>query len=623
MSSLKEFKKFFYNNPSIALLIDNKQNKIIDANKATIDFLGYSHEKLLNTSPDKIFNFSYENIDKNTSLITSAKLSNDEIKIVEMLISVIPDNKNNFLLSIIHDITEKKDLENKILEEEKMYKLIFENAPIGIFYYNKDGYLTNFNHGFLKVFGTYEEQYKKFNLFEIPYKEIVEKLKNVFKGKKECIETKYTALLSKKTLYIRAFFSPVYDANNNIIAGMGIVEDFTEKKHFEENLALEKEKFKKYFEVSQVLNIILDKKGKIFEINNKASNLLKINKEKAIGIDWFENFIPKDVRKNTKNVFLKIMNGLINSVEYYENEIINTKGEKFIISWHNSYIKDSTGKIQYIISSGIDITKEKKYIEELKNNEKFANTLLEISKIIMRNDFNSKMAKHILKKIIDITPAAEKGSFLIKEGNKYKFYATVGYDLKHLKSVYFDANEAEKLFKSCSVIKKWEKNSAKNIYNLENLNKYGYRNEIKTSILIPITINNEYYGYITLDNLENENAFDKKCLKFVDVLKNYLDLLLEKNYLEKRLKDLSIYDSLTNIYNRYYFYEKLEEFFDFAKRYNRIFSIIYLDINDFKKINDTYGHLVGDKVLIKFSRLIKENLRKTDIFARLGEMNLQ
>lgn len=77
-------------------------------------------------------------------------------------------------------------------------------------------------------------------------------------------------------------------------------------------------------------------------------------------------------------------------------------------------------------------------------------------------------------------------------------------------------------------------------------------------------------------------------------------------------------DSLTKIFNRKKFDEYSYLFFTDAKRNNHNFSLVLIDLNKFKPINDTYGHDVGDKVLIFFTRLISENIRETDFFFRIG-----
>ncbi len=86
----------------------------------------------------------------------------------------------------------------------------------------------------------------------------------------------------------------------------------------------------------------------------------------------------------------------------------------------------------------------------------------------------------------------------------------------------------------------------------------------------------------------------------------------------KRIEQLSITDSLTKIYNRSKFESSLDYEIERAKRYRSPLSLIIFDIDHFKSINDTYGHLIGDSVLTEIAQLVKNNIRSTDIFARWG-----
>ncbi len=96
-----------------------------------------------------------------------------------------------------------------------------------------------------------------------------------------------------------------------------------------------------------------------------------------------------------------------------------------------------------------------------------------------------------------------------------------------------------------------------------------------------------------------------------------IDITDRKEY-EEKLKKLATYDSLTNLYNRYMIEEFLEKEIEKSKRHNVPLSIIMCDIDDFKKINDTYGHIFGDKVLKKISSVLKANIRKSDAIGRWG-----
>jgi two-component system cell cycle response regulator len=87
---------------------------------------------------------------------------------------------------------------------------------------------------------------------------------------------------------------------------------------------------------------------------------------------------------------------------------------------------------------------------------------------------------------------------------------------------------------------------------------------------------------------------------------------------QKFLEERAIRDGLTNLYTHRHFYERLDEEFSRAVRYNEPLSLIFMDIDDFKRINDSYGHIRGDEVLRKIGRVIREVVRESDIPARYG-----
>jgi len=87
---------------------------------------------------------------------------------------------------------------------------------------------------------------------------------------------------------------------------------------------------------------------------------------------------------------------------------------------------------------------------------------------------------------------------------------------------------------------------------------------------------------------------------------------------EARMQQLSWRDPLTGLYNRRYFRERLDEQMASAGRENTPVSLVYFDIDHFKHVNDTYGHAVGDDVLISLSRHVGHILRHNEIFARVG-----
>jgi diguanylate cyclase (GGDEF)-like protein len=88
--------------------------------------------------------------------------------------------------------------------------------------------------------------------------------------------------------------------------------------------------------------------------------------------------------------------------------------------------------------------------------------------------------------------------------------------------------------------------------------------------------------------------------------------------LSRTLSRMAYTDSLTHIYNRLHFAHFLDAEMDKVNRYGGVFSLIFFDLDHFKKVNDNYGHLVGDQVLEQITRIVSRANRSADIFARYG-----
>ncbi|WP_022856033.1 GGDEF domain-containing protein [Thermodesulfobacterium thermophilum] len=101
-------------------------------------------------------------------------------------------------------------------------------------------------------------------------------------------------------------------------------------------------------------------------------------------------------------------------------------------------------------------------------------------------------------------------------------------------------------------------------------------------------------------------------------LKAKLYILLRTRLYTLILEQETVKDPLTGAYNKRFFYKMLENSFEDFKRYEKKFSIIFIDIDNFKKINDQYGHITGDLVLKTLVMIIKKNLRKNDLVFRFG-----
>jgi two-component system cell cycle response regulator len=95
-------------------------------------------------------------------------------------------------------------------------------------------------------------------------------------------------------------------------------------------------------------------------------------------------------------------------------------------------------------------------------------------------------------------------------------------------------------------------------------------------------------------------------------------LLAERKRMEERLRELTVTDDLTKLYNSRHFFKTLQDEIDRATRYNHTLSLLLMDVDGFKHFNDAYGHLEGDKVLAKLGEVILECLRTNDSGYRYG-----
>ena len=94
--------------------------------------------------------------------------------------------------------------------------------------------------------------------------------------------------------------------------------------------------------------------------------------------------------------------------------------------------------------------------------------------------------------------------------------------------------------------------------------------------------------------------------------------ITERKHAEEIIKHQALYDSLTKLPNRNLFNDRLVTQIKYSKRYKTSFAVLFLDLDNFKDVNDTYGHAIGDKLLRHVSKILKKTLRKSETIARLG-----
>jgi|GEM_PF-172155 len=131
---------------------------------------------------------------------------------------------------------------------------------------------------------------------------------------------------------------------------------------------------------------------------------------------------------------------------------------------------------------------------------------------------------------------------------------------------------------------------------------------------VPLYIKEQIIGVINVTDKINGTQFTEDDLKLLITLANQIASDVDN----ARLYEMAVTDGLTETFNHKYFQQHLEKDIERSKRYHEELSILMIDIDHFKKCNDTYGHQEGNKILKKVTSILKASIREVDLLARYG-----
>jgi len=140
---------------------------------------------------------------------------------------------------------------------------------------------------------------------------------------------------------------------------------------------------------------------------------------------------------------------------------------------------------------------------------------------------------------------------------------------------------------------------------------------VKSLASIPFEVEGEGRGLLLLAS-DEEGGVGEDHVRLAKVLTALLGTGLRNARLYQKVQEMAVTDELTGLYNHRYFYSRLSEEMARAHQAAAPLSLLYLDLDGFKAVNDTYGHLVGDALLQEVASLLRSSVRSTDIVARYG-----
>lgn len=377
-----------------------------------------------------------------------------------------------------------------------------------------------------------------------------------------------SASLGRRTLHTMKV--PIEDDAGNSAYLLGISEDITDQINAKNALIDERNRAEQYLHISEALIVGLDADECITLVNNRACEILKRSEEELIGQNWFDIAISKDEREAVKAIYKQVMANKVAWVDHYENEVVAADGSSCCIAWHNTMQQSPTGKIVGLLSSGIDVTDRKAMEDELK-----------MAGAVYKSTNQGVVVTDKDTRIISTNPA-----FTSITG--YMPDEVLGKNPSHLKSEHHDEPFYQNLWENVERNGHWEGE-------IWDRRKDG----------------EAFPSWQSISSVVNENG---ELIHYVSV---FSDITPIKQY-QENLSYLAHHDALTGLPNRLMFNDRVEHALQRCERESTQLALMFLDLNDFKGINDNYGHFVGDQVLKIVSKKLQLLLRKQDTVARLG-----
>lgn len=137
-------------------------------------------------------------------------------------------------------------------------------------------------------------------------------------------------------------------------------------------------------------------------------------------------------------------------------------------------------------------------------------------------------------------------------------------------------------------------------------------------VCVPMISNDRIIGVIQLLNGVGQGQFIEQDQRILSTIADFTAIAIENSRLHQRVRDLTITDDLTGLYNTRHFQTLCEYEMERASRYGNELSMVFLDLDHFKQVNDTYGHLTGSRLLKEVGHLFKQEVRVVDYAARYG-----
>jgi len=352
--------------------------------------------------------------------------------------------------------------------------------------------------------------------------------------------------------------------------------------------------------------LTLNLKGEIIYFNNFAQQLTGYKSEEVVGKKWTDIFIPSHKREYIENLFKKIAEEKI--LNDHENEIVTKNGDIRWILWNNALIESPYVNEPLIISTGLDITQikktqqllEKSYEEIEQTNEELINALETLNKSSQVLQEEKEKYKFLVENVSDLIFELDINQKKIELYGKLKDF----FDVETICSTkssrvwleYLHEDDRGKVFRKFQDAIFLQDDEVEVEFRVKD--KCGRWRWLSSR------------AHINYDEKKNPEKIVAVCI----------DWTAKKEY-EERIEYIAYFDTLTGLPNRKLFEETLENMLSKTETEKSTGAVVLIDIDNFKDINDIYGHEAGDEYLKAIGEKVSEYLKNLEVktfFARVG-----
>jgi diguanylate cyclase (GGDEF)-like protein/PAS domain S-box-containing protein len=404
--------------------------------------------------------------------------------------------------------------------------------------------------------------------------------------------------------------SVIKDAQGNPQTLVAVIRDTSERKRAEEALC-DSEELERGMLEAATTGIYFLQDGKFLYVNRLFEEISGYTSDELLGTHSLDYVHPDD-RETVRAKAIEVLKG--NSSSPYEFRLIRKDSG---IVW----VLDRVASVRYkgkrsVLGTLMDITEGKHAEEEVGRYTKQLEALFNIGATVSRTLNLEELLDNVLDTVLMVMGVEVGGIFLLdQQTSKLLLRAHRGMSpefIRKVEVVSIGDGFIGQVAKSGKPILAEDVSASSK---LSRMRKMG--DGIQSFAAVPIMVKEKILAVMGVGSREYRKFPDWETL-MLDTIANQIGMAIENAQLYEHALELAFTDSLTGLYNRRYLMDQIEREFIRAQRSKATLSLVMVDLDELKAINDRFGHHVGDRFLKEVARIFKVNTRASDVAARWG-----